>query len=400
MRLSTNQIYQQGINVILDQQSKLAETNQKIGSGKNLLRPSDDPAAAVKVLSLTSEAGNIEQFSRNIDTARTQLSQGEQAMSQAGNVIQRSRELIVQANNDALSPSDRGAIAIELASLQQEMLSLANSKDESGNYYFSGFQSDTAPFQRTSDGIAYEGDQGTRMLQIGSGIQVETRPNGQAVFGDVRSGNGTFSVSANDANTGNTTVQSSISGSFVPNNFELTFTQSTLSDPITFQVVDGLGAVVAGGNYVEGEVITFGGVNLTFAGTPEPGDRFSVSPSINESVFDVLSVGIDALNAYSQNGLNSGLLHNKMDQVLDGLDQSLSHLLDERASIGARLNSLDSQQEVHDKNLISYKAALSDIQDLDYAEAINELNLRLTSLQAAQQAYIKIQDLSLFRYLN
>ena len=400
MRLSTEQFYQQSINSILDQQSRLSETNLQIASGKNNLRPSDDPVAATRVLSLSSGVAAIEQYTKNIDTAKTQLSQSEQLLGQAGNVLQRARELIVQANNDTLSASDRGAIATELETLKQEMLSLTNSRNESGNYIFAGSQSGTQPFQSSGPDISYQGDQSTRMLQIGVGVSIESQKNGLALFGSVDQGNGTFVLSATDTNTGSAIAQASSDGAFSPDNYEVNFDQLTATDPVTYEVLDGAGAIIASGNYVESESISFNGVSLVLTGVPDAGDQFLIDPAGKESVFDVLTVGIDALNNYSSNSLNSALFHNKMNATLSGLDQSLNHLLDERAGIGARLNALDSQQEVHEKNMVSFKTTLSEIQDLDYAEAVNELNLRLTSLQAAQQAYVQIQNLSLFRFLS
>ena len=70
-----------------------------------------------------------------------------------------------------------------------------------------------------------------------------------------------------------------------------------------------------------------------------------------------------------------------------------------RPGMGLVVGQVDSQRELNDSFDLQLQETLSEIQDLDYAEAISRLNLELTALQAAQQAYVKVQGLSLFNYL-
>ncbi|MEK9872116.1 MAG: flagellar hook-associated protein 3, partial [Gammaproteobacteria bacterium] len=80
MRLSSSQMYQQSVNIMLEQQAKLTEVDQQIASGKRILKPSDDPSATVQILNLNTEVLKLEQYSSNIDAARTQLSQTEEVL--------------------------------------------------------------------------------------------------------------------------------------------------------------------------------------------------------------------------------------------------------------------------------------------------------------------------------
>jgi flagellar hook-associated protein 3 FlgL len=70
-----------------------------------------------------------------------------------------------------------------------------------------------------------------------------------------------------------------------------------------------------------------------------------------------------------------------------------------RADVGVRQNQVENQQSLNEDFNLQLEQTLSSVQDLDYAQAISELNLQLTALQAAQQAYVKVQGLSLFNYL-
>ncbi|MGB0693602.1 MAG: flagellar hook-associated protein FlgL [Pseudomonadales bacterium] len=399
MRLSSSQIYQQSVNIMLEQQAKLTEVDQQIASGKRILKPSDDPSATVQILNLNTEVLKLEQYSSNIDAARTQLSQTEEVLRQSGNVLQRARELLLQANNDTLDSNNRKAIAGELSSLKSQLVALANTRDATGEYVFAGFQVGTQPFSEEGKSVVYAGDRAQRMTQVGSGIQMAVRDNGHEVFRNIRTGNGQFVVRADGSNTGGAVVKPTQIGPFVADSYTVSFSLVSADTPMTYQVTDSAGAVVAAGDYFEGEFIDVGGARLHFDGMPTNGDAFTVEPSDVRDVFATIQDAVDVLEGFASGTTSTALLHNRLNEGLDNLDQSLSHLLDHRAGVGARMNSLDTQQDVHETNVLQLKESISSLEDLDYAEAVTELNLRLTALQAAQQAYIKIQNISLFQYL-
>jgi len=84
---------------------------------------------------------------------------------------------------------------------------------------------------------------------------------------------------------------------------------------------------------------------------------------------------------------------------LDDVASALDKMLTVEASVGARLNALDSQEGVNTDAILNMKTVLSATEDLDYAEAISKFNLQTVSLQAAQQAFTQVKKLSLFNYL-
>lgn len=108
----------------------------------------------------------------------------------------------------------------------------------------------------------------------------------------------------------------------------------------------------------------------------------------------------DAGFAYQQIAMGKSLTHEAMADLLADVDSALSHMSDIMTTIGARKNALDQQSDVHGKFILDMNTALSETQDLDYTEAISRFNLQQTSLQAAQQSYVKVQNLSLFNYLR
>jgi len=116
-----------------------------------------------------------------------------------------------------------------------------------------------------------------------------------------------------------------------------------------------------------------------------------------ESVFGAAGVGgaFDVLYAFANN-----MDSNTPDPTaIDNIDGAIDRVLNVRSSVGARLNALDKQKEVNADYELDMKKTLSEVQDLDFAEAISEFNQQNVALQAAQQAYVKVQNLSLFNYL-
>lgn len=400
MRLSTVQIFQQGISAILDQQAKMQHTEQQLATGRRLLTPSDDPVAAVQILDITEDLAQVDQYNRNGDLAEGQLALEESVLADVGNMLQRVRELVVQANNASQSPSTRKAIATEISARLDELQALANTRDASDEFIFAGFQADTEPFVRQGNTVSYQGDDGQRFLQLASNTQVAVRDSGRDVFMAAPSGNGSFNVQA-DAGNGGAAVAGtrSTTGSFVADAYTVTFSQSSPTDPVTYQVVDSSAAVVSGGNYTPGDTINFAGASIRFDGTPADGDNFQVSPSVKQDLFTSIQNIVDTLNSADASAPQGAVLNTSLAQSLENMDQAIDHVLQVRADVGVRLGQVESQRNLNDNFNLQLQKTLSNTQDLDYAEAISRLNLQMTALQAAQQAYVKVQGLSLFNYL-
>ena len=84
---------------------------------------------------------------------------------------------------------------------------------------------------------------------------------------------------------------------------------------------------------------------------------------------------------------------------LTQLDRAMDHLLEFRAVVGARLNAIDSQENINEALLLGLETTRSNIEDLDYAEAATRLSQQSITLQAAQQAFVRVQNLNLFNFL-
>lgn len=382
------------------QQSELHRTEAQLASGKRISKPSDDPTGAAKVLDLNSTIGVIDQFSRNVAGAESALAFEENVIAGVNNSLQRVRELAIQGNNASNSDVDRQAIAQEIYQKLDELTSLANTRDARGEYIFGGFSVDTPPFAEISGNIVYQGDQGQRFIQIGEGTQTAVGDSGESVFARIPSGDGTIEVAASSSNNGDAVVGAyGHSNNYQPDNYTVSFNQAASTDPIGYVITNGAGATISSGIYSEGESIAFTGVHLRMSGTPADGDTVNIDPSSNSSIFDAVKGIADALDRSTQSPAQSARLHNELAQGLTNLDQGLDHLGSIRSGIGSRLNNIEAVESINQDLKLQLETVVSQTQDLDYAEAISRFNLQLTSLQAAQQAFIKTSGLTLFQYL-
>ena len=307
MRISSTQIYQQGVESMLERQRELAETQLQVSTGKRILRPSDDPSGSVRILDLKESEQRLAQYQRNADWATARLDQEETALDSITNILQRVRELNVQGNNDTYTATDRAAIAAEVGQLRDNFLQLVNSQDANGEYIFSGYRTLSKPMEQTLNAageaqFSYNGDEGQRLLQIGESREVAIGDPG-SIFMNVAS-----------------------------------------VDP-----------TVVSGERAMGEII------------------------------DAVAVAFNAGTA--------------SQETLTDLDTALDRIFTTRAKIGARMNAIDDQKASNDAFDLAVKDVRSSLEDLDYAEAISRFNQQLTALQASQQAFLRVQDLSLFNYL-
>jgi flagellar hook-associated protein 3 FlgL len=185
MRISTSWAQQTAVNSMLDQQSRLNQTQLQLSTGKKMLTPSDDPAAAARSIDLNQSIKQTEQYQSNINTARQRLTLEDGVLQNATDILQRVNELGIQGLNATNSQSDRIAIAVEMEELNQQLLGYANTRNANGEYLFSGFKSATQAFSKNAagGGYTYAGDANQRPIQIGETRQIADGDHGINVFG-------------------------------------------------------------------------------------------------------------------------------------------------------------------------------------------------------------------------
>lgn len=203
MRISSQMFFMRNTNSLMGQQSTLNDLNMHLNATKRVLHGSDDPVAIATIQRLKQELSIGEQHIKNSDMAQASNELSEATLEQTTNILQRVRELMVSGSNGTMNESNREAIAVELESLRDELVGVANTKDSNGQYIFAGFQVDTLPFQKNEFGeIVYHGDNGERDFNIGSGVTAQGNDAGSKVFMDIIEGNGSFVSELGGNNTG------------------------------------------------------------------------------------------------------------------------------------------------------------------------------------------------------
>lgn len=402
MRISSMSLYDTGTRSILEQQSALLKTQQQVATGRRIGVPSDDPVAAARALVVSqSETMNL-QFGVNRDAAKAALGLADSVLGSVGNVIQDVRSMAIEAGNGMLSNADRQSLATALQGRFNELLGLANSRDGSGNYMFSGYQVGTQPFVPSGGSVSYNGDDGALELQVAAARQMGVTFSGRDVFERIHTGNGVFTTAAAGANTGTGVInQGSVVNAtlLTGQNYAISF--NVVGGVTTYDVINTTTATTlsTGNPYTPNAAITIDGMQVQIDGAPANGDQFTLAPSTNQSLFTTISDLISALKTPASATTYSAPLANALGRAVANLDQALDNVLKYRANEGAKLNEVDSLDDTGEALNIQFKQQLSELQDVDYAEAISRLTRQQAFLEAAQKSFIKVVSNKLFDYI-
>ncbi|GJL75511.1 MAG TPA: flagellar hook-associated protein FlgL [Nitrosomonas sp.] len=402
MRVSTNGMYDSGTIAMLQQQDALIKTQQQISTGRRILTPAEDPIAAAQALNVSQAASINSQYSVNRSHALTSLGLVESTLQNITSNLQDVRQITVNAGNPALNDTDRKSLAIELRGHFEALLGQANITDGTGNYLFSGFQENTQPFTHKGFNVQYNGDQGQRLNQVGPSRQIAVSNSGTDVFERIKNGNGIFVTAANATNTGSGVINSgsvTAPASLTGHNYEISFSVS--GSVTTYDVVDTTsGATLSSGNaFANNNTISFDGLQFSITGDPANGDKFTVSPSTNQSIFTTIGNLITALEAPSSGQPGGTQLTNNLNSALQNLDNSLENILSTRASVGSRLQEIEALESMGEDFEIQYEQRLSELRDVDFAKAISDLNRQQVYLEAAQKSFATVTGLSLFDFI-
>ncbi|MEQ8663686.1 MAG: flagellar hook-associated protein FlgL, partial [Gammaproteobacteria bacterium] len=363
-------------------------------------QPGDDPVAAASVLQLNERLQAIAQFDRNAAVVEQRLTQVDDVFNGVSNVLQRARELLIQGRSETLGPGDRQAIAVEVREQLDLLVDLGNTRNASGEYIFSGAAIATRPFTRDALGtVSYNGDQTVRRIQVSETRQVEEGFSGEQALVAVRNGNGTFVTRMGSANTGTAQVSDNVvvdHAAYLAHDFRIRFTA-----PDTYEVIDDTAGttLLAAQPYVAGAAISFAGMAVTVFGEPAAGDEFSVAPSANQSMFATLDNIATALETGFANPAGQARFGFDLDRAIEDLDQGMEKLGALRATTGARLNTLDAQRTTNEDLGLNLRTLRSSLEDVDLVGAISNLARETQALEAAQAAFVRVQDLSLFNFL-
>jgi flagellar hook-associated protein 3 FlgL len=170
-------------NVVADANNaatRLADSQKRLASGKDILRPSDDPFGTNRSLLMREQLERVNQHARNVAEAIGWQEATESAMSRITDMIHRVRELLIEGSNDTSTQAGRDAIATEVDQLIEAVRQEANTS-YSGRFLFSGTATQTKPYATGSD--AYAGNAAAIAREIGPGVSVQVNVLGSDLLG-------------------------------------------------------------------------------------------------------------------------------------------------------------------------------------------------------------------------
>jgi flagellar hook-associated protein 3 FlgL len=165
-------------------QSRAFDAQEEVSTGRRINHASDDADGAARSVRLRGQLAGIQRQGQNADAASSWLEATESSLGEVSGILQRVRELSVQAGNSTLSATNRAAIADEIDQLAASVHDEANTQLD-GRHLFSGAQTATRPYAAGSD--AYLGGrsgQDVVALDIGPGVSVQVNTPGLPLFGE------------------------------------------------------------------------------------------------------------------------------------------------------------------------------------------------------------------------
>lgn len=406
MRISTQQIFNRGLQQIQDVTAQQQKTQLQLSTGKRVLTPADDPVASTRILELKQELVINTQFQRNIELADGRLKSQDNALGGVNDVVQRIRELAVAAGNGALSASDLDSIAAEVDERLDQLAGLLNTKDLNGQYMFAGYQGNTQPFQLNNSGAyEYHGDEGRRFVQIDASVSIASTENGKQIFQDVASQSNTFYTVADASNQANPAAQITVGqvldqaeyDAFYPEDMTVIF-----NSPTDFSVTETSTGrtILANALYQSNQPIEVNGVQFEIAGSPVAGDSFAVESSQKQGVLTTVEKFVYGLQNYDATEVGRESLTALLATTIANLDNAETSILEARGQIGARLNTIETTDEQLKDVEILTEEFLTGLEAIDYAEAVSLLSVQQFTLEAAYSSYAQVTSLSLFDRLG
>lgn len=427
MQISNKLFNQQQLGHFGRLNKNIQQIQEKIASGKDIVRASDDPLGMIRLSAVQDQKELLAKFNSNISAASVRLEQADSVMDEMTNVITRMSELTTLAGNGAYDAFNHEALAREMEQLADVLISQANTKDTRGQSLFSGFNSNSEAFTRDNSGtVVYNGDRGVQALQISENMTVNTSVDGGSAFMKVSTPDGNrslFEIADSAINairsaasvTSFGTAQTNASLNFtLPNqlqtwNFSLSGNlgqadiTASLSDQNLQGFVDEVNAAAARTG-ITATLQADGSVSMVDSTSGEiklsdikiDGYEFS-NKNVNSYVEMTAIDGSGAAVSNAVRLTDSGQL---IRESMANFDSAISNLSIQKAYIGSYATKADAQLGALRSREAIVTAEVMNLEDADLTALVTELQAQMVSRDAAHQAFAKIGQQSLFDFLR
>lgn len=403
IRIATANSYDNTINQLNRRQADLAALQERLSTGKCVLKPSDDPVAATLAETAQNRMTRVQADLRALEASRTSLQQADSGLSESGELIQKVRDLVVTAGNPIFTASEREDIARQLEGLREQLIEVANRKDNTGRTLYGGLGGSATPFvdlySPTGSGVQFEGLRG--QAAAGSSALPQAL-DGHAIWMRIPGGNGHYTVSVGNGNTGGlstsvgtVTDAAALTGDDYRIDFaevagQMQLTVTNLGNPAA-NPMPGLTGVP----YTDGMSVAIDGMNLRLNGAPAAGDQVEIAPSTPNDIFSIVQNAINVLRDDAPG--RDARQNTELARTLAELDASHDRVLLARGQVGEWLNRADSLAGLMGDRVTNYEVEKSRLEDLDMIKGLSDFQTQNLALEAAIKSYAQVQRLSLFQ---
>jgi len=399
MRITTNMMYDRSVNSLMNTTERVNKASTQLDTGERFTTASEDPAAMAQKLNLTTAISRYQQYNTNGGLLQSSLALEETTLDSLYTSMSSAYSKVQQAINGTNDSTDLDTLASELEQLQSQMLDLMNTKDASGQYIFSGNQTQTPAVGLDGNGqYQFQGDSGQRFTQVSATVQIAANDSGASLFQNVA-----LPRSAT-ASTGTAAVSSQGQfDSFYRSNYDPAtpannvYSVTTVAgSPDQYEIRNAGGTLLQSGDYTQNEDITFNGLTLNPGVAAGSSSTFSLDAPESDNVLNTLSDMISALRDGSVSTEQLKSLAAKTEGHLTNTQTSINTTL---GRIGGRLNNLDTIMTSNDELKTLSKTAKANVSEIDLYEAATNVTQETNALSMAQQAYSMISKTTLFDYI-
>lgn len=352
MRITNRLMTDNSIRTMSDSLDTLYSLQQKAAAGKKYLRPSDNPAVTADNLTLNSSLRSIETYTNSIQYTKQWMETTDFALQRFSESLAKAQQIVLKGLHDTFSPEERKVMGAEIDGLLNQMIDVANYSDQ-GRYVFSGFKTDTKPFELISrndpaspvftatalstdgvtiltkdyhvDTVVYRGDSNTIKRSISDNETITVNVNGGMAFTDSTGGGNIFSPAVKDV----------------------------------FAVMIRIRDYLMGEDYLKKHVSS---------------NNIQPVPPVIEEAVPGDTAGIDPATAVPPYTANDVLNLNLLSEAYTGLKNTSDKINSLMATNGARMKIVQTSLERAEKASLEIKSILSRNEDVNMAELISEIN--------------------------
>ncbi|KGP63699.1 hypothetical protein EP47_04875 [Legionella norrlandica] len=404
MRLPTvNQLKMQE-KALTSQYELLNQLRIQSTTGKKLVSSSDNPILADQIKYVKNNLSQIKNYEYNLIVAEKITDEKSEIASQSLELLRNAKQILIQAQNETVNDSDRQVFANQLEGILKQFLSYANTRDENGNYIFSGISSSTAPFIHQDLGYVYQGSNENMQITIAPDNLINYTESGYNLFCAISNANSPYQATSLSTNTGTGLISDCYTidnNSALIDNYTISFALNSQGQLVysingtqSGQVVPQPPSSIPDDAplYVPGENVNFNGINYIISGSPNPGDNFSISPAKNQDVFTTIQHFINIIRKPVNTEADKVNLSQQLINIGDALEQAYRHFQSFESIVGNAGMRIDMQKEILENSIFVEEQLISNLSDADMVQVLSDLTQQMTAIQLTQEIYLKLQE--------